>query len=72
MLEKPCVPCRGHIFSSIIMKLDQYVFLDEISNEFENGSYRVKNRSQGQILEKPCVSSRDQILRSNTHEFLPQ
>ena len=43
MLEKPCVHSRGHIFSLIIMKLDQNVFLDEISDEFENGLCQVKN-----------------------------
>ena len=43
MLEKPCVNSRGHIFSPIIMKLGQNNFLDEISEEFENGSCRVKN-----------------------------
>ena len=44
ILEKPCVCSRDHIFSLIIMKLDQNVFLDEISNVFENGSCRVKNQ----------------------------
>ena len=29
MLEKPCVPSRGHIFSPIILKLGQNVGLDE-------------------------------------------
>ena len=43
MLEKPCVCCSGHIFSSIIMKLGQSVCHDEISDEIENGSCRVKN-----------------------------
>ena len=38
-----CVSSRGHIFSLIIMKLDRNVCLDEISNEFENGSCQVKN-----------------------------
>ena len=38
-----CVLSRGHIFSLIIMKLWQNVCLDEISDEFENGSCRVKN-----------------------------
>ena len=36
ILEKPCVRCRGHIFSLIIMKLGQNVSLDEISDKFEN------------------------------------
>ena len=43
ILEKPCVHCKGHIFSPIIMKRGQNVYLDEISDKFGNGSYRVKN-----------------------------
>ena len=43
ILEKPCVCFRGHIFSPISMKLGQNVFLDKISEEFENGSCWVKN-----------------------------
>ena len=43
MLEKPCVHSRGHIFSLMIMKLGQNVCLDEILQQFENGSCRVKN-----------------------------
>ena len=43
ILEKPCVCSRCHIFSPIIMKHGQNVCLDEISYEFENGSYLVKN-----------------------------
>ena len=38
-----CVCSRGHIFSPIGMKLGQNVCLDEVSDEFENGSCRVKN-----------------------------
>ena len=30
ILEKPCLRSRGHIFSLMIMKLDQHVCLDEI------------------------------------------
>ena len=37
------VHSKGHIFSPIIMKLSQNVCLDEIWNEFENESGRVKN-----------------------------
>ena len=40
MLEKPCVRSRGHIFSPIIMTRGQNVCLDEIWDEFENGSCR--------------------------------
>ena len=43
MLDKPCVRSRGHIFSLIIMKLNKKVCLDEILDEFENGSRLVKN-----------------------------
>ena len=43
ILEKPCLPSRGHIFSPLIMKLGQNVCLDGISNDFENGSCWVKN-----------------------------
>ena len=59
IVEKPCLQYRGHIFCLIIMKLGQNVCLDEISDEFENGS---KARSQSQILEKPCLLSRCQIF----------
>ena len=38
ILDKSCVCSRGHIFSPIIMKLGQYVYFDEISDEFENRS----------------------------------
>ena len=44
------------------MKLGQNVYLDEISDEFENGSFRVKTMSLGQILDKPCVSFRGHIF----------
>ena len=39
----PCVCSRDHIFSPIIMKIDQNVCLDEILDKFENGSWQVKN-----------------------------
>ena len=35
MLEKPCVHSEGHIFSPILMKLDQNVFVDEVSDKFK-------------------------------------
>ena len=41
------------------MKVGQDVCLDNISDEFENGS---KTRSPGQILGKPCVRSRGHIF----------
>ena len=43
IIEKPCVCCRGHNFSPIIMKLGQNVCLDEILDEFENESCQIKN-----------------------------
>ena len=43
ILEKPYVSSRGHISSPIFMKLGQNVCLDEIWDEFENGSCWVKN-----------------------------
>ena len=39
----PCVCSRGHSFGRILMKVGQDVCLDEISDEFENGSCGVKN-----------------------------
>ena len=44
------------------MKVGQDVCLDDISDEFENGSRGVKNRSLGQILGKPFVLSRGHIF----------
>ena len=43
ILDKFCLHSRGHIFSQIIMKLGQDVGLNEVSEEFEHGSCRVKN-----------------------------
>ena len=44
------------------MEVGQDVCLDDISDEFENGSRGAKTRSPGQILEKPCVRSRGHIF----------
>ena len=44
------------------MKLGQNVCLDEISDEFENRSYHVKNLSLGHILENPFVHYRSHIF----------
>ena len=52
ILEKPCVCSRGHIFSLIIMKLGQNVFIGKILVVFENGHFG----------SKCCVCSRDQIF----------
>ena len=43
ILEKSCVCSRGHIFSPIMMKLGQNVFIDKILVMFENGSFWIKN-----------------------------
>ena len=43
------------------MKLGQNVFLNEISDVFENGLCGVKN-SLGQMLEIPCLCSRVHIF----------
>ena len=43
ILEKPCTHSKGHFFSPIIMKHGQNVCLNEISDNFENGSCHVKN-----------------------------
>ena len=44
------------------MKLCQNVYLDEISDKFEKGHVRLKARSLGQIIEKPCVCCRSHIF----------
>ena len=43
ILEKHCVRSRGHISCPIIMKPGKNVFLDRISDEFENEACQVKN-----------------------------
>ena len=48
----PCVRSRGRIFSWIIMKLGQNVCLDEISEEIEKKSCRVKNQVTRSNLRK--------------------
>ena len=50
ILGKPSVCSRGHIFSLIIIKHGQNVCLDEMLDEFENGSCRVKNKVTGSNL----------------------
>ena len=50
------------------MKLGQNFCLDKISDEYENGSWRVKVRSLGQILEKPVPMLSRPDFRSDTHE----
>ena len=43
ILEKPSLHSRGHIFNLMLMKFDQNICLDEISDEFENGSCWLSN-----------------------------
>ena len=43
IFEKPCLQRRGHIFSPVLLKDGQNVCLDDISDEFENGSMWIKN-----------------------------
>ena len=68
MLEKTSVCSRGHIFSPIIMKYDQYVCL-EILHKFENRSCPVKNRLQVKSL-KNLVYRRH--FQSDNHEILSE
>ena len=43
IIEKACEHDTGHIMHPIIMKICQNLFLDSISDKFENGSCWVKN-----------------------------
>ena len=43
ILEKPCVCCRGHISSPILLKLGKNVCPDDILDQFENVSCWLKN-----------------------------
>ena len=52
MLEKHYVCSRCHVFNPKIMKLDQYVCLDEISDKFENGSCGIENYVRRSNLRK--------------------
>ena len=55
ILETPCVRSRGHMFSLIIIKLGQNVYLGEIAKDFENWSGRVKNYVTRSNLRKNIV-----------------
>ena len=68
LLEQPCVRSRGHIFSPIIMKLGQNVCLDKFSDEFENGSCRVKNYVTRSNLRKILCTLYRPHFKSDTHE----
>ena len=58
MLEKPCVCSWDQIFGLILMKFGQTVCLDEILYMFKHGSYWLKSRSLGQIIEDPVLVSK--------------
>ena len=62
ILEKPCACSRCHIFSSVIMKRGQSVCLDEILDEYENGSCWLKTRSPASFLENPRGHILNQII----------
>ena len=44
------------------MKLDQHVCFDKILHKFKHWVMSGKNRSLGQLLERPCVRSRGHIF----------
>ena len=50
------------MFSPIIMKLDKNVFLNESRTSSKVGHVGSSTWSLGQMIEKPCVRSRGQIL----------
>ena len=43
ILEKPCVRCRGHIFSLIVLKFSKNVCPNDILDQFENVLCWLKN-----------------------------
>ena len=51
-LEKPIVLSRGLIFYLILMKLNQKVCLNDISDKFKIGPCSAQIRSLGQITEE--------------------
>ena len=57
-----------HILSLIVMKLSQNVCLDEISEEFENGSYWVKNQVTKSNLGKTLYTLQRSHFLSDYHE----
>ena len=71
ILEKPCVLSRGHIFSLIIMKLDQNVFLMKSRTSLKIGHVGSKTNSQSQIL-KHLVYALKATFQSNNHVTLSE
>ena len=43
ILEKPCVRCRGYIFSPILLKFSKNVHPNDILDQFENVLCWLKN-----------------------------
>ena len=62
ILEKPCAFSKGHIFTSIIMKLGKMLVLIKSWTSSLMGHFESKTRSPCQILEKPCVRSKGHIF----------
>ena len=52
ILEKPCVCSSGHIFSPMVIKLGENVYLNDSLEEVENVIFLIIKRSLVQILEK--------------------
>ena len=68
MLEKSHLCSRGHIFSCNILKLGQNVLLDEILDEFENGSCWVKNEVNRFNLRKTLCTLQRPYFQSDYPE----
>ena len=62
IFEKLYVHSRDHIFSPIIMKLGQNVFLMKSRTSLKMGHVESKTRSLVQMFEKPCVRSKGHIF----------
>ena len=64
ILEKHCVRSRGQIFSPVIMKFRQNVYLVEILDNFKIGHVGSKTvGSLGEMIEKHCIRIRGHIFR---------
>ena len=69
LLENPCVCFRGHIFSSILMKLGRMFALMKSQMSLKLGHVWSKTRLLGPILEKPCVRCRGHIFSPTSMKF---
>ena len=72
MSEEPCMCSRGYIFSQMTMKLGQNVCLDEIFDDFENGSCRVKKKVTSSNLRKTFYMLWRPHFQSSNHETLSE